>query len=271
MTVESNRLLGFAAAVLTAVGTLYGVVNSGLNFGQLPFPSTNTAFSGMAGWIAISALVGLILFLVAMWGFSKDYKDPVIFNNALYAFISSLILGFLVGAVVIAFVLMNTGSLFPLLPGGGTPNVSELMERLLRYIVPVFPVISFLGIIPAAFNMRAFNRLSEKSNVALFRIVGLLGLAAAAASGALQVIAATLILLSDFSAGIIFTVSVVGSAISLAAWILAAKAFYSIKPSSTQTAPAPTAPPTVQMKSCPNCGAENSLDAAFCSRCGNKL
>jgi ribosomal protein L40E len=71
------------------------------------------------------------------------------------------------------------------------------------------------------------------------------------------------------------TILFVGGLIFFIGWIVATMGFSSMKPKPTQTSPiTPQEVPTQvmpQKKQCLNCGAENSIDAIFCSHCGNKL
>jgi uncharacterized paraquat-inducible protein A len=123
--------------------------------------------------------------------------------------------------------------------------------------------------------MRAFNRLAAKSGIRTFRTVGLLGVVAAAFTIVLGFLAVALFYAGVLTVSNVFNVSPLGSAVSLVAWILAAKAFVSIRLPTRQASWTPATqapmPPTAQVKNCPFCGATNAADAEYCARCGKKL
>ena len=269
MAVSSNRPLGFAAALLIVIGSVPAL----LNVGGYSYPFSSIPSVGGSLLFAVSGIVGLILFLVAMNGLANDYQDRDIFNNALYSFISGIIVAVAAVVVGVLVVLSNLGSL---IPSTGPPVFSTgFFESLIDYFVPVLLVVTVLNLIPAVFNLRAFNRLASKSNVRLIRITGLLGVAAAMVTIVLGLVAAALFYANVIAANGVFTVSVVGSAISLAAWIVATVAFWSIKEPTSQPSPTPTpqtsTQPIEQVKYCPYCGTPNAMNAEYCVRCGKKL
>lgn len=95
--------------------------------------------------------------------------------------------------------------------------------------------------------MRAFNKLKEKSGVDNFGTAGLLML-----------------------------IGVFIPIITWIAWIFAAMGFNKLKaaPTPSPYVPYSVNPPlstTTQIKRCPNCGAENLIDALYCSSCGKPL
>jgi hypothetical protein len=140
--------------------------------------------------------------------------------------------------------------------------------------MPLILGVSFLGLVPALFNMFAFKRLAKSSGVRLFRTVGLLGVVAAAVTIAAWFVGAAFFYAGTVAIGNVFTFSVVGSAVSLASWVLAAKAFRGIPVPSSQTCqPVPAQASTLlagQVKYCPYCGAANTSDAEYCVSCGKK-
>jgi uncharacterized membrane protein len=271
MTLATNKQLGFVAAILTVIGLIYSVTSVGRIANPLPsFPIADLGIGLLFGALG---LIGFFLFLIAMYGLSKDYQDPAIFNYVLYGIVSAIVLGVVVAGVPLFIVFSSLGSIIAsgTLPGSGTQFLQDYMGSLL----PVYLVASFVGLIPALFNMFAFNRLANKSRVQLFRTVGLLGVIAAAVTIAFWFLGAALFYADTLALSDIFTFSTVGSAVSLAAWILGAKAFHSITAPAneaywTQPAQAPT-PPAAQVKYCPYCGTANTLDAEYCARCGKKL
>ena len=269
MAVSSNKMLGFAAALLIIIGSIPAL----LNIGQYSYPFSTVSNVGGSLLFSLLGIVGLILFLVAMNGLANDYQDRDIFNNALYSFITGIIVA--VAAVVVA-VLIVLSNISSLIPSTGPPVFSTgFFESLIGSFIPVLPIVSVLNLIPAMFNLRAFNRLASKSGIKLFRTVGLLGIVAVVFTIVLGFLAAALFYAAVIAASSVFTVSVVGSAISLVAWIIAAVAFWSIKETMSQTSPMPTPQismqPIGQVKYCPYCGTPNAMNAEYCVRCGKKL
>ena len=272
VALESNRMLGFIGALLTVIGSIY----SFFSLAQFFFPSLpSLSIAGVGALFGVLGLVGLILFMVAMKGFADDYRDPAIFDNALYGLISTIILGVVAGGVAVAVVFSNLGSIIPTFTSGSVPELPEILQFMIGYFIPVLLVVSVFAWVPAIFYMRAFYRLADRSGVRLFRTVGLLGVVGALVTIALAWIAALLVYVALITATAVLAVSVVGGLIGYVAWILAAKAFYSIRVPTSQ-APSPPTPQTSttaagQVKYCSYCRAENRIDAAFCTRCGKKL
>jgi uncharacterized membrane protein len=233
------------------------------------------SIAGVGALFGVLGLVGIILFIVAMKGFAVDYRDNSIFDNALYGIISSIILGVVAGGVAVAVVFSNLSNIIPTFTPGSMPELPEVLQSMIGYFIPVLLVVSLIAWVPAVFNMRAFYRLADKSGVRLFRTAGLLGVVGALVTIALAWIAALLVYVTLIPATAVLAVSVVGGLIGFVAWILAARAFYSIRVPTSQMSP-PLTPQTStlaagQVKYCPYCGAENRIDAAFCTRCGKKL
>jgi uncharacterized membrane protein/ribosomal protein L40E len=271
MAVATNKQLGFVAALLTVLGLIYSVLSIGRY--SFPFTGAPNIDVGVGLVLAPLSLIGLVLFLVAMNGFANDYQDRSIFNNALYAFLSGLILVGVTFGVSFFIVFSNIGNIIPFL---GTPDsATQIFQTFAERLVPVLPFVSILGLVPAVFNMRAFNTLAAKSEMRMFRTVGLLGVVAAAFTIVLWFLAAALFYTGILTVSTIFSLSPVASIVSLVAWILAAKAFLSITVPTGQAPWTPTTQasmqPAAQVKYCPVCGAANAMDAEYCVRCGKKL
>jgi len=109
-----------------------------------------------------------------------------------------------------------------------------------------------LGIISAAFYMRGFNNLGEKSGRDSFKAAGVL-----------------------YLLGVLLSIVLIGGFLLWLSWIFAAWGFYSLKPLSStnfySTPSAATSPVIVQTKPCPNCGIGNVPEALFCGSCGKEL
>jgi uncharacterized membrane protein/ribosomal protein L40E len=203
--------------------------------------------------VVLSALsyVGYILFLVAMHGLSKVYNDAKIFKNSLYGFTASIVGAIAFTVSIYAFLIPILDQLTAYATSPGTVPPLSIVISFLQVMVFVWIGGSVLAAINGFFYRRAFYALAEKSGEGNFRTAGLLMIL----GGAL-------------------TILFVGTLIVFIGWIFAAMGFFSMKPKPTQAYPLPPQEvPTqaiAQKKQCPNCGAENSIDAIYCSHCGNK-
>jgi len=263
-------MLGFIGALLTVIGS----VSAFLSLAQFFFPSLNIA--GVGVLFGVSGLVGIIFFMIAMKGFAGDYKEPSIFNNALYGLLSSIAIGVVAGVLAVAVAFLNLSSIILTVTPNSAPSfTADFLQSIMGYLVPVLLVVSVLAVVPAIFYLRAFYRLADKSGVRLFRTAGLLGLAGVAVSMMFAFIGFLLVLVASIPASAVLAISVVGAMISYVMWIVAAKAFYSIRAPTRKAPPLLTpqvsAPAAGQVKYCSYCGAENLPDAVFCAHCGKKL
>jgi uncharacterized membrane protein len=268
--VDSNRTLGFVGALLITLG----VAAQFLTIEQFYFPIA--AFSGIGATFGVLGFIGIILFLIAMHGFAKDYDDASIFNSALYGFLSSIVGGAVMGVLAIVLVLSNYASFF----NGFNPSLfsstslQDLLQRFIGVLVYVFIAASIVGLIQALFYKRVFDRLAGKSGVRLFHTVGLLMVVGASLTVITSLIAALLVVAVSEPATTVLLLPAIGGAVGFAAWVVATKAFLSIKPPvspthlppTTQTYPSATG----QVKYCPYCGAPNRVDAAYCTHCGKQ-
>ncbi|MCW4048076.1 MAG: DUF996 domain-containing protein [Candidatus Bathyarchaeota archaeon] len=274
MTLESNRLLGGIGALLMVVSSISSLVS----LVQFFFPSARVSL--VVAPFGLLGLVGLILFMIAMNGLANYYRDRAIFENALYWIITSIVAGVVTGVliVVVAFSVLSSiiGTLVPITPGTPPtpPPASAMFDALQPYIgyfIPVGIVAFAIGVIAILFLMRAFNRLAVASEVRLFRTTGLLFLAGIAVAGAVGLLAMLLILAGVVTVSGVLSLTVVSGFVSLAAWALATTAFFRLRAPTILPAQQAVEPAHAQVKYCPHCGAENSMDAAFCVRCGEKL
>jgi uncharacterized membrane protein/ribosomal protein L40E len=254
-----------------------GVVSQVISVYELTIPTHGLAYSalaGVSGLIAFLVFIGFILFLVAMYGFSKDYGEPKIFNFLLYGLIIAIVVGIIAVVVAVFVAIVNVAVILPNL--GVPPSQSQISSVVTKTVLLFLPVFSVVELIWIVFNVRSFNVLSDKSKVSQFK------------TGAKVLLAGALVTLTF---AIIF--AVVGSYVSLAynsellvygvpggfvqdaAWVLLATAYFGIQASSAP----PSVPinvqtaPTVygQVRYCTKCGAPNWSDAVFCSHCGQKL
>ena len=170
------------------------------------------SFTSLSGFMGILSLIGIILVLIGMKGLADFYGEKGIFDNALYGFIFGII------GVVVAIALFVTALLSGI--GWSMDMMSEMGKNratigglLLGWITFVVFVI-----VEAIFYRKAFSLLSEKSGEKMFDTAGLILLI-----------------------GAVLTIILIGTILTLIAWILAAVAFFSIKPPPTTEQPqAPT-------------------------------
>ncbi len=194
------------------------------------------------------SIVGIILVLIGMKGMSNYYKDPSIYQNALWGCIFAFIALIAVAAAVPLFFISGAFGVFGL-------GFGLLALFGLAVVVFVFYVVA------AMYLRRAFTSLAQKSGEHMFETAGML----------------------LFVGAILTIVFFIGLLIILVAWIIATIAFFSMKTQTTQPqqyaytspptspAPPPTAPPMQAARYCSNCGAPVALDATFCPHCGKQL
>ena len=174
VSIETSKILGGIGAILLFIGI---------------FPYIN--------YFGIVPLVGVLLVLIALWGFADYYKERKIFTNAIWGIVTAII-GVVIAAVVgIAIVLPNITSflqnIFPSWNGswstlsslsGMTPVTSNLnFSDIVPFIVAAIVVIAVLWIfamISAFFVRRSLVQVSSKTTTGLFSTAGLLLLIGAA-------------------------------------------------------------------------------------------
>jgi uncharacterized membrane protein len=255
VSLEVGRKYGYYASIINVVLPIIGAIGFVAVIISVIAASASSYANGAVGTsiftfgvgvvalivgVVVLAIIGFILFMVAMHNLSNYYKEPVIFKNVLYAFILTIIeyvAAFLIYIAVVftAFRTIDT-----------TPNPSSVSPQpvLLVYVVFIVVWVGF-GLINGVLYMRAFNKLKERSGVDNFG-----------------------------TAGILYLIGVIVPIIGWIAWIFAAMGFNKLTaaPTNPQYAPyAPQPPPmsyTMQTKRCPNCGAENTPDALYCQNCG---
>jgi uncharacterized membrane protein len=267
VTIESNRTIGGIGALLT----LTGVVSTILTIIESGNPaSTNFAVLGISGIIGILTLVGFILFLVAMQGFSRDYGEHKIFRYILHGFLVALVSAIVILLIGISLSIVNVFS--AVLNNTSASNSSAIQNSLAPYLSPLGLAISIVLLVYALFNYKAFNLLSDKSGVHLFGSAAKIFVLGAIVNIAVQ---ATFLVLG-FTGSIDLTTfalaAVPGGLIQYLAWAFVAKGFFSIKAPAVQATPQQTYPAvTTPKKYCSICGAQNQADSTYCVRCGKKL
>ncbi|NWG10353.1 DUF996 domain-containing protein [Candidatus Bathyarchaeota archaeon] len=203
MNLETSRMLGGIGAILMFI---------------MPFLG---AYTGILG------LIGLIMVLIAMKGLADNYSEQGIFNNALYGVIAAIVGGVISAAVIfvaafdmfaalgIAIAQWTDWQMLQQLDWSALMS-TEILTTFLIYIVASLVVLFVFIIITAIFLRKSLNLISAKSGVGLFGTTGLLVLI-----------------------GAILTIIAIGLLLIWIALILLAVAFFSIRPTAAQPAPAP--------------------------------
>ena len=174
MTLESNKILGGIGSILLLIGIL-------------PLLGSYT--------YGILSLVGLIMVLVALRGFSKIYNEKGIFDNAIYALVVGVV-GAVSTAVIAVFAILSNldaleNFLLQIFPtwtkgdwsalSGMSPTVtnannidfSPLVTFALEIVLALVVFIVF-AIVAMYFFRRSLKQLSVKSAVGLFATAGLI-------------------------------------------------------------------------------------------------
>src|SRR3972149_6837423 len=137
MTLESDRMLGGIGALLIVISS----ITSFLSLAQFLFPSLFLSVLGLP--FGFLGLAGLILFMIAMKGFAVHYKDPGIFNNALYWILTIIIAGVVAVVLLLAVlfsVLSSVISTMAPFTSANPPTLSALLDAFRPYIVYFIPV-----------------------------------------------------------------------------------------------------------------------------------
>ena len=252
LTLQTNKTLG----ILAAIFTLFGAISTVISFVQLTTPTAADSLGYLlfTGFIGIIAFLGFILYLVAMWGFSKDFNEPRIFNYVLYGIIITFVAAVIAVIVIFVFALTNLVNIIIQNP---LPNTSDISTPFLRSVLPFAGLFGVIGIIYVAFNYKALNLLGDKSKVSMFKTSAKLFLAGAIVNLLLGIITET------------FTLSTIpGSLVQYSAWAILAVACLRINTPSAINCQAPS---TEQVKYCQYCGTPNPLDSKYCIACGKPI
>ena len=189
----------------------------------------------------ILSIVGVILLLMAIKGFSSYYQDPTMYDNALRGFIYYIIAA-IAFAVSFGLLAAGFGSMFFIAFG------------IIGFIAGL--VIAFIFYLMAAKRLRTtLNSLAQKTGEKSFETAGML-----------------------LWYGAILSIIFIGGILIFIAWIFATIGFFSMRtPGQTYAPqqPIPPPPPTVSStqatRYCPNCGAQVQPGTVFCPNCGKPL
>jgi uncharacterized membrane protein len=271
LTIESNRSLGGIAAILM----LIGVISQITTFLRYIFPNSMGALivAGIGGLFGILSFVGFVLFLVAMYGFSKDYQEHRIFSYLVYGIIITIIAFVILFAILFVFILYNLSTIFPSISSSASSSlqVSSEMSKTFGLVLPLFGLV---GVIWIAFNVKAFDLLSDKSKVPLFRTGAKVLLAGALVNIIIGIVFAAVSTYTVLPINTLLALLTIGGLVQDVAWVLLAMAFFRIQAPAIQALPAtPVNIPPVfgQVRYCMHCGAPNQTYAIYCTRCGQQL
>jgi uncharacterized membrane protein len=273
LTVESNRTLGTVAACLTLVGAV-GSIASIVRFAYPDSLAVTVAVSGVSSIVGAISFVGFILFLVAMYGFSRDYQERRIFNYILYGIAITIAAAAVAGVVFFAYLMANMSSII----SGISPNPSQsdILASISPYLAPAIGIFGFVSLIYVVFTVRSFNLLSDKSEVPLFRSGARLLLLGAILTIVIAIVVAAVAADAFLSVEGLAVMVLPGGLVQYLGWTVLALAYRRIKPPkpayTSYTAPqTSTVAASAQGRYCPHCGAPNLPDAHYCGRCGQKL
>jgi uncharacterized membrane protein len=270
LTIQSNRTLGGVGAIFSVLGVV-STISSVFLYGYPNSTVVNLPLALVSSFVGLFSFVGFILFLVAMYGFSRDYNEHRIFNYLLYGFLGTIVAAIIAGVIVVVVLLLNISSIIPNL-NHPTTTPSQVSPSMSNFMAPFLAVFSFVGVIWVVFNVLAFRLLGKKAAVPLFGTAALILLAGAIVNVAVGIVFAVLLYWGSIGYNTFLLAAVPGGLVQNFAWAFLALAFFRIKVPPEQTiAPSYVPPLAMQMKYCPNCGTPNQPDATFCTRCGQKL
>jgi uncharacterized membrane protein len=196
-------------------------------------------------FIPVVGIIGIILLLVGMKGLADYYKEPAIYQDALWGLIFGII-------GIVAVTVLFFGGLFGSIFAGFALGAGFFLGGLLFFVL-VLVVAFIFYVLMATYFKRAFSSLAQKSGEHMFETAGLLLLI-----------------------GAVLTIVLVGVFLILVAWILLTVAFFSMslpsQPGANAQAPSPPKAPLQQAtRFCPNCSGPVDANATYCPHCGKQL
>ena len=263
--------MGGIGAIFSVLGIVSTV--SSVFFYRNPASASglNVLFALFTSVIGLFSFVGFILFMVAMYGFSKDYAEHRIFGYLVTGIIWTIVGAVVAGVIFVIALLLNLATIIPNL-NLSTTDPSQATASMMNFLSPFTAVFLFVGLIWIVFNVKALKLLGEKSEVPLFKTATSVLLAGAIVNIGVGVFFALLVYsgLIDYSTYLLAAIP--GGLVQDGAWLLLAMAFFKIKPTLTQEFASSYASGfSGQVKYCSHCGTPNQLDALYCTRCGQKL
>lgn len=199
-------------------------------------------------FIPIIGIIGIILLFIGMKGLADHYKEPGIYQNALWGVVFGIIA---LVALTAGFISLIFGGIFT----AATFGFAGIDLTIIGVIVTLLLVFVFY-VIAAMYFKKAFSLLAQKT-----------GEHSLETAGNLLWIGALLTIVFGLGLILIFI-----------AWIFATIGFFAIKgtPQSYTYTPSPpiaiSTPTTTQTtRYCPNCGAPVQSNNTFCPNCGKQL
>ena len=136
MTIESNRTTGGVAASMFALGILSSAVSL-IHYALPNSTASNLAFTSISAIFGLIGVVAFILFLVAMYGFSRDYGEHGIFSNIIFGVVAVIVVGVIAVIVTVFVVLANLGSIIPSVTSSPASS-SSVTTSVLNSLMPSF-------------------------------------------------------------------------------------------------------------------------------------
>ncbi len=238
VTIQSNRTLG----LLGACFTLVGAVSTALSLFRYLYPTSlaaDLAVSAVAGAVGVLAFVGFILFLVAMYGFSRDYCERRIFNYVLYGLLIGIVAAIVAVIVMIAYFLVYFASILPS-SASSMPSSSQIQSLLMPYFASFLAVFGFIALINIVLDVLAFNLLGGKSGVPMFRTAAKVLLAGGLLMAVSGVVFGVFAYVNLITYDQLSLMVLPGAVVQEIAWLLLAVAFFRIQPPPAQAAVPPT-------------------------------
>lgn len=189
-------------------------------------------------------IIGIILLFIGMKGMGDYYKEPGIYQNALWGFVFGIIALIALAGGIVSIIF---GGIF----SSATFGFAGIGLALIGVIVTLVIVFIFY-VLAAMYFKKAFSLLAQKTGEHSFET-----------AGSLLWIGAILTIIFGIGLILIFI-----------AWIFATIGFFAA-PSRPNTYAQPPPPTPVQpmqaTRFCPNCGAPVQPNTAFCPNCGKQL
>ena len=256
MSFESGKKLGTTASLINVILPVIGAVVAVAFVVSIIFATASRAVTGTSSSgvgllslgllipiiaVAVLAIAGYVMFMVAMHRLSAYYNEPGIFKNVLYALVLVIVEYILIFALEFAFIFSSITRI-------SSPSTSpNILTTFPLFLIAVLVGAVVFGIVNGWLYMRSFNKLKEKSGVDNFG-----------------------------TAGILYLVGTIVPVVGWIAWIFAYMGFRKLQPASAAipTVSYPYQQPVNSMpmkRVCPHCGAINNADALYCTSCGKPM
>jgi uncharacterized membrane protein len=255
LSIQTNRTLGGIGACLT-VASAVGGISSLIQYAYPNLAATNPVYSIVSVFGSLG-FVGFILFLIAMFGFSKAYGEKRIFSYLLWGIIITIIAAVITVAIFVAVLFVNLSSIIQSF-NPSNPSQTQIISIMLTYLAPLLAVFGFVSLINVLFTVKVFNLLATKSEVPLFRGAAKVLLAGASLTIVLGIV---FTLLASSGLASLNTLLIVDSwrIMQDIAWVLLAFAFFRIRVQQPKLLHHPMFQLMIQVKYYSNCGTITKL------------